>query len=94
MFDSLFEIHEVIFEIYIEDTLTNKQRIQAPKEIIIANFLQTVEQIKADKKPIMVKMIRPEIIWDNFENKEKTINNEVAFSNNAMVSWQENKGVV
>lgn len=94
MFDSLFEIHEVIFEIYIEDTLTNKQRIQAPKEIIIANFLQTVEQIKADKKPIMVKMIRPEIIWDNFENKEKTIHNEVAFSNNAMVSWQENKGVV
>lgn len=94
MFDSLFEIHEVIFETYVEDTLTSKQRIQAPKEMIMASFLQTVEQIKADKRPIMVKMIRPEIIWDNFENKEKTINNEVVFSNNAMVSWQENKGAI
>lgn len=92
MFADLFEMHEVVFEIYIEDTLTNRQKIQAPKEIIMANFLQTAEQIKNDKKPIKVKMIRPEVIWDNFENKQKTINNEVEFSNNAMVSWQENKG--
>lgn len=36
-------------------------------------------------------MKRPETIWDRFENKEKILENEVSFSNNAMVAWEENK---
>lgn len=87
----MFETHQVTFEIYIEDKLTNKQTMQAPKEMLIANFLQTVKQISNDKRPIKIKMLRPEIIWDNFENKQKTLNNEIEFSNNAMIVWEENK---
>ena len=65
--------------------------MQAPKEMLIANFLQTVKQISNDKRPIKIKMLRPEIIWDNFESKQKTLTNEVEFSNNAMIVWEENK---
>ena len=85
-------MHEVIFEVYIEDKLTNRQQMQAPKEMLIANFLQTAKQIQNDKRPIKIKMIRPEVIWDNFEQKQKVLNNEIELSNNAMTSWEENKG--
>ena len=87
----MFEIFDVNFEVYIEDKLTNRQKLKAPKEIIIANFMQTVNQIKDDRRPIKIRMTRPEIIWDNFDNKQITLTNEVSFSNNAMVSWEESK---
>lgn len=87
----IFETHEVVFEVYIEDKLTNRQQMQAPKEMIIANFLQTAKQIQPDKRPIKIKMIRPEEIWDNFEQRRRVLNNEIALSNNAMVVWEANK---
>ena len=89
--DDMFEMHNVIFEVYIEDNLTNRQRIQAPKEMLIVNFLQTAQQIQADQRPIKIKMIRQEEIWDNFEQKHRTVNYEIELSNNAMVAWQESK---
>lgn len=90
-FESIFETYEVTFEIYIEDKLTNKQTMQAPKEMLMANFLQTVKQIQNDKRPLKIRMSRPEVVWDNFENKQKVLMNEVIFSNNAMIAWEENK---
>lgn len=91
MFRDVFDIYETLFEVYIEDKLVNRQTMQAPKEMIMINFIQTVEQIKNDQRPIRIKLIRPEIIYDSFEDKEKVFNNEVEFCNNAMLSWQENK---
>lgn len=88
----MFEVHEVTFEVYIEDKLTNRQQIQAPKEILIANFVQLAKQIKDDQRPIKIKMIKPCVIWDNFENKQKTLNNQISLNNNAMDLWEkENK---
>lgn len=85
----MFEQHEVLFEIYIEDKLVNSQRMQAPREMLIANFLQTAEQVRNDGRPIKIKMIKPEIIWNNFEQKQMTLNNEIELSNYAMVAWEE-----
>ena len=87
----MFETHEVTIEVYIEDKLTNRQQMQAPKEILIANFLQTAKQMQADRRPIKLKMIRPEEIWDKFEQRQRIINNEIVLSNNAMVAWEANK---
>ena len=87
----MLEMHEVIFEVYIEDKLTNRQQMQAPKEILIANFINTAKQIKNDQRPIKIKMIKPYVIWDEFEQKQKVLNNEIELSNNAMVAWQENQ---
>lgn len=88
---NVFETYEVTFEIYIENKLANKQTMEAPKEMLMANFIQTVNQIGKDKRPIKIRMSRPEIIWDNFENKQKVLTNEIVFSNNAMIAWEENK---
>lgn len=89
--DSMFETYKVDFEVYIEDKLVQRQRIEAPKEMLMINFVQTAEQISGDRRPMKIKMIRPEVIWDNFENKEKTINNEIEFSNNVMIAWAKDK---
>ena len=85
----MLEMHNVIFEVYIEDKLTNRQQMQAPKEMLIANFLQTAKQIQVDKRPISIKMIRPETIWDSIEQRQKTLYNEIELSNNAMIAWKE-----
>ena len=90
---NMFESYEVTFEIYIEDKLVNKQTMQAPKEMLMANFIQTVNQAARDKRPMKIRMTRPETIWDRFENKQKVLENEVIFGNNAMIAWEEtNKG--
>jgi hypothetical protein len=36
-------------------------------------------------------MIRQESIWDEFEQRRKTLNNEIELSNDAMIAWEENK---
>lgn len=87
----MLDIQEVIFEVYIEDKLTNRQQMSAPKDMLIANFIQTAKQIKADQRPIKIKMIRPEVIWDEFEQKQKVLNNEIELSNDAMIAWEENR---
>ena len=90
--NDVFETHEVNFEIYIEDKLVSSQTIQAPKEMLIANFLQTAKQIQNDRRPIKLKMIRPDVIWDNFEQKQKMLNNEISVSNPAMIDWEKDVG--
>lgn len=90
MFADMFEIFEVTFEIYIEDKLVKKQMLQAPKEFLMANFMQVAQQIQNDQRPMKIKMVRPEVIWDDFENKERVLNNEISASNNAMIVWEEN----
>lgn len=83
----MFDIYEVLFEIYIQDKI-QRQRMQAPKEVLIMNFIQTAEQMKNDQRPIKFKMIRPELIWDEFEQKQKVLNNEIELSNAAWIAWQ------
>ena len=90
MFD-MFEMYEATFEVYLEDRIIHNQRQQAPKEILMAQFAQLLQQIIQDKRPMKLKMIVPQVIWDNFEGKQKTLYNDTTFSNNAMVAWEENK---
>jgi hypothetical protein len=91
IFGNLFETYEVTFEVYVKDNLINKQTMQAPKEMIMINFIQTAKQIQNDQRPIKVKVIRQEVIWDNFEQKQKVLNNEIELSNNAMTAWEGTK---
>jgi hypothetical protein len=51
-----------------------------------------MNQVKNDKRPIKIRLTRQETILDDFK-REKVLEHEVAFSNNAMVSWEENKEV-
>ena len=85
------EIFNATFEIYIEDKLVKRQVLQAPKEMLIANFLQTAKQIRSDQRPMKIRMVNQYVMWDNFENKEKVLDNEISASNEAMIIWEENR---
>lgn len=89
-FFSDFETFKVDFEIYLEDKLVQRQSAEAPKEILIATFMQTMQQIAQDKRAMQFKMVKPVIIYDNFENKQKTLYHEILFKNNAMLAFEEN----
>ena len=84
MFGFDFEMYEVIFEIYMGDQLTSRQKMQALKEMLMLTFIDTVNKIKNDKRPMKVKMIRQEVIYDKTEKKQKTMENYVEFRNNAI----------
>ena len=56
-----------MFEIDIKDEGIQRQTMRAPKEFIIANFVQLAQQIQNDPRTIRIKMIRQETIWDPFE---------------------------
>lgn len=58
--------------------------------MLIMNFIETAKQIKNDKRPIKIKMIRPYVIWDEFEKQHRTLNNEIMINNNAMDAWEAN----
>lgn len=89
--EDMLEMHDVVIEVYIENKLTNRQELRAPRDMLIANFVQTAKQMKYDKRPIKLKMIRQESIWDEFEQRRKILNNEIELSNDAMIAWEENK---
>lgn len=89
----MIEMYKVVFEVYVEDKLVNRQVMKAPKEILMANFAQTAKQIRNDNRPIKLKMLREVVIWDDFENKDKVLNCYVSISNNAMEAWEKNKEV-
>ena len=85
------EFYKVAFEIYIGDKLVQQQEMQAPRAILEASFIQTANQIANDKRPMKIKMSRPQTIWDEFANKQKVLKNEIEFKNNAMIVFEDNK---
>ena len=90
-FNPFGDTYEVTFKIYNKDKLVQSQTTQAPEEIIKMNFIQLVDQIGRDKRPMKMVMSRPETIWDNFENREKVLDIWTSFSNNAYIAWEERK---
>lgn len=85
----MFDIYDVILEVYIDNNLSNRQLIKAPKEILMIQFINNMEQIENDPRPIKIKMIRQEVIWDKFEQKQKVLNNEIEYSNMASIRKEE-----
>lgn len=77
------DIYEVMFEIKVKDEGFRRQTMIAPEDVLILHFLQLAKQIRDDPRPIQIRMIRQEIIWDQFEQKQNVLNNEIVLSNNA-----------
>ena len=83
-----FDISEMTYEIYIGDQLVNRETIQAPFMIHKSQYLNLIQQVANDNRPMKFKIIKQEQIWDEFEQKTKILNNYIEFSNNAMVNKQ------
>lgn len=73
-------MYEVIFEIYTNGALYNRQKMTAPDFVLIQKFISTCYQI-ANIPRSKVTMTRWEIGWDRFEGKQIPLEYKVEFSN-------------
>lgn len=81
---SEFNSHVVTFEIYIGEQLVNKQTIEAPEIMLKNQFIQMMQQIANDNRPMKCRLIVPDVIWNNYEKKQKVLENYVEFRNKLM----------
>jgi hypothetical protein len=87
----VIDIYEVVFEIYIEDELVKRQTMRAPREFLLASFVQLAKQIKDNPKPMRVKMIYPVLIWDPFDQQQRILDTGYDLRNKAMDAWIRDK---
>lgn len=83
------EPEEVVIEIYINDKVVNSQKVSAPAEFLQLNFLSIAEELSHRSEPAKVKMSKQVTIWDKFEGKNKNIDIDISFENNAMIRGEE-----
>ena len=74
------EMYEVLFEVYTNGALYNRQKMTAPDFVLIQNFISTFYQVVNIPKSKVV-MTRWEIGWDRFEGKQISLEYKVEFSN-------------
>ena len=72
---------DVIFTVYLGEQPIRQWQMVAPQEFIIMKFLQTVQQIASQSQPMKVVVSRDEVIWDQFEQKQKVIPCTMEFQN-------------
>lgn len=79
------ETYQVIIETYLGTECIQRQQLNAPEGILKAQFMGLMQQIAQENRPMCVKMIVPEVIWDDIEKKQKVLENYVEFRN----KWME-----
>lgn len=72
---------DVMFTVYLGEQPIRQWQMVAPQEFIIMKFLQTVQQIASQSQPMKVVVSRDEVIWDQFEQKQKIIPCTMEFQN-------------
>lgn len=74
------EMEECIIEIKIGNQI-QRQRIQGMVEMIQMQFVQMLQEVGHSDQPIRVKLIKEDIIWNQFEKKSKVLENSIQFAN-------------
>ena len=55
--------------------------MQAPEEMLKLMFLNYVQQLAERREPMHLRMSGEDVIWDNFENKQKIIPKRIDYWN-------------
>lgn len=71
----------VILEQYVGNALVHSQQLSAPPEILQAQFEGLIKQLAQQSRPMKIKIIRYDEIWDEFEQKRKKIENSIEVKN-------------
>lgn len=75
------------YEVYEGEKLLDRQFSQTSLIFHRSQFARTCEQIARDPRPLKFKLIGPpDSIWDQFEQKRKSIENYIEFKNNAYLA--------
>lgn len=80
---------DVTIAIYLGDTLIQSQGRSAPEIFLRAELENLIKQVAHDSRPLRVKISRDEVIWDQFEQRQKVIPCSIEFKNNHYLKWEE-----
>lgn len=78
------ETYQVIIETYIGNQCIQRQQLNAPEQVLKMQFMGLIQQIAQENRPMRVKMIVPDVIWDEINKENKVLNNYVEFKNKLM----------
>lgn len=81
------DVYVCSFEINVNGVV-QKQTMQAPRMMLEQQFMSLMEQAYQDARPIMVKMSRPNDIWDPFDKKMIRRENSIIVKNSAYVDME------
>lgn len=85
---SQLNVYSCKFEITINNQV-QQQMIEAPRIMIERQFVSYVEQAVQSGYPIKVRLSRDVPIYDDFEGKWITVENEIVFKNNAYLDMEK-----
>lgn len=77
----LGETFDVTYTIYLGNQPIKRIMMSGPRQMLEAQFMSFVQEITAQNQPMKVVMSREEIIWDQFEQKQKVLPLTVEFQN-------------
>ena len=72
-FDHDLGVEEVTFELKLGNQTIERKKIQAPRQMLEMMFMNYVQQMRGHPSPLYLCMSGNEIIWDNFEQKQKNV---------------------
>lgn len=75
------EIYDAKIEIYIGDKLVQSDTLQSPSILIKQNYMNLLQQIISDNRPITTKLLVKNDIFDDNGNYIRTLCNSVEHSN-------------
>jgi len=55
--------------------------MRAPADAIIAHFVDTARQIKNDPRHMKLRVVRPELIWDQIDREHRVLENCIEIQN-------------
>ena len=76
-----FNAISCVFEIYVGETLNNRQQVNAPQIVIQQDFFNRVSEMTNVNQPIKCKLIMVDEIYDEYEKKMKVLENSITVEN-------------
>ena len=74
-------IEQVIYEVWLGDELNHREQVQAPEDMLKMMFLNYVQQCAAHREPMHLRMSGQEVIWDEFEQRQKVLPKRIDYWN-------------
>lgn len=76
-----FEIETVLFEVFLGNQLIRREQASMPREVLEMRFMHYAQELATRKEPMHLRMSGTVEIWDEFENKMKTLPRSIDYWN-------------
>lgn len=86
MFHIDIDLIQMKYEIYEDGKLIHRQVMEAPVFVHKQQYVDLLNQMSRDPKPMSFRISMKDMIWDEIEQKQKCLENYIEFKNNAFLT--------